>query len=556
MHLGLRWTSLICIISGTCLPLAYSKNHYIPAQIDALNDLSTDHIRFVVLPDRTGGVRQAVFLKAIEAIRQLDPDFVVTVGDQIPGYTEDVDKLNSQWDEYFSSIEPLEFPFLMTAGNHDNLLPEQKKLWRERLGPNFYHYRIGEFLFLHLDSQDSAVGGEYSTGLGDDQLAYLEEVLAANTDVFWTFVLLHQPIWSVLEDVRVTEEGGTNIRGRHNSKGFADNGNWSVLEALLQQRKHTVFAGHEHYYRYETINENEYYTLATAGGVEVFYGMGDGTFDHLTLVSAKPGREPVITNLLLDGILPPDIITVEDGIAINALDELVFEPMIEPALIPLGESLDATIHLTLRNPSQYPLQFDLNCINLGTTLRIGQNQYNGTISPEGEVLLNIPVSGETQETSEVSVSVKLKVPLGGQACYEREFVHQAVLGIPRPGNITSTNPEEDHGVESLIDDDLSTYWASFGQNARFIYTLPEEQTLDSIKLAFFQGDKRKANFEIRASRDKINWECLFEGESSGETKGFEEFRFCKPVTVRYLYFIGHGNTINQWNSVLEMALGS
>jgi len=211
----------------------------------------------------------------------------------------------------------------------------------------------------------------------------------------------------------------------------------------------------------------------------------------------------------------------------------------------------------MRNPSPYPLQYDLDCVDL-EGLRIGKHRFSGTIPPEGKEILEIPVSRKGQtpapEKAGVRVSVDCRIPLRGQACFEKSFISDAIIPVPAPGGILGMNTDEARGAEFILDDDLSTYWTAFGQNARFLYVLPEERPLSSIALAFFKGDKRQAKFEIRGSRDLTDWEPLFEGQSSGKTNELEEFRFEKPATVRYLYFIGHGNTTNQWNSVLEMAL--
>ena len=47
------------------------------------------HFQFVVVSDRTGGVRPGVFESAIQKINLLQPEFVMSVGDLITGHTED-----------------------------------------------------------------------------------------------------------------------------------------------------------------------------------------------------------------------------------------------------------------------------------------------------------------------------------------------------------------------------------------------------------------------------------------------------------------------------------
>src|SRR5262249_20182937 len=56
--------------------------------------------KFLVVSDRTGGHRAGVFSQAVEQINLLQPEFVVSVGDLIEGYTKDADKLTEQWKEF------------------------------------------------------------------------------------------------------------------------------------------------------------------------------------------------------------------------------------------------------------------------------------------------------------------------------------------------------------------------------------------------------------------------------------------------------------------------
>src|SRR5581483_10904394 len=49
--------------------------------------------RFAIVSDRTGGHRAQVFSKAVERLNLLQPEFVISVGDLIEGYTEEKDKM-------------------------------------------------------------------------------------------------------------------------------------------------------------------------------------------------------------------------------------------------------------------------------------------------------------------------------------------------------------------------------------------------------------------------------------------------------------------------------
>ena len=62
-----------------------------------------------MIADRTGGMRPGIFKKAVEKINKLQPEFVVSVGDLIDGYTTDQDIINNQWDEFSEIHAELQF---------------------------------------------------------------------------------------------------------------------------------------------------------------------------------------------------------------------------------------------------------------------------------------------------------------------------------------------------------------------------------------------------------------------------------------------------------------
>ena len=62
---------------------------------------------FVVVTDRTGGERKGIWEKGIEKINLMQPAFVVSVGDLINGYTEDLNKIENEWNEFNSFVKKL-----------------------------------------------------------------------------------------------------------------------------------------------------------------------------------------------------------------------------------------------------------------------------------------------------------------------------------------------------------------------------------------------------------------------------------------------------------------
>src|SRR5262245_32187792 len=78
-----------------------------------------DTFRFAVGSDRTGGHRAGIFSKAVQQLNLMQPEFVLSVGDLIEGYTEDQEKLNAEWREFQGYVCQLQMPFFYVPGNHD-----------------------------------------------------------------------------------------------------------------------------------------------------------------------------------------------------------------------------------------------------------------------------------------------------------------------------------------------------------------------------------------------------------------------------------------------------
>lgn len=270
-------------------------------------------LRFAILPDRTGQERPGKFEQAIATIGALDPEFVISVGDLIEGYTEDTAAVEAEWDELDTMIAPLGVPMCAAVGNHDVWDEASGQIWEERRGERYYAFRRGGALFLILDTEDppqplppevqarqaalkqawandplatqerilEAVRGREpttipgQTAIRPEQVEWARQTLGAHADARWTFVILHRPAWK--EDPNPLAE----------------------IEALLAERKHTVIAGHEHYFEVFKRHGADYIVTATAGGV--WLRDGPGRLDHVLLVEMDedPSSRPVITSVPL-----------------------------------------------------------------------------------------------------------------------------------------------------------------------------------------------------------------------------------------------------------------
>lgn len=68
-------------------------------------------IRFAIIGDLTGGERDGVFKVASKGIEQMQPDFIMSIGDLIEGGTEDEAQMNSEWATFQNNLGNKGIPF-------------------------------------------------------------------------------------------------------------------------------------------------------------------------------------------------------------------------------------------------------------------------------------------------------------------------------------------------------------------------------------------------------------------------------------------------------------
>lgn len=235
--------------------------------------------RFAILADRTAAPRPGVFEDAVDKLVKLQPEFVLSVGDLIGGYTRDPAQANAQWDAMEAIIARLPMKFFYVPGNHDISNPEMLAVWQERRGDPWYSFVHENVLFLVLHTEDILRGG-----IGPEQAEFVRRTLQTHAGVRWTLVFMHRPLWF-----------------------FPERQGYDAVEAALAGRRYTVFSGHHHQYLKGERQGMTHYILATSGGKSALRGKEYGEFDHVTWVTMTDAG-PVVVNLELSGIVPDDIL--------------------------------------------------------------------------------------------------------------------------------------------------------------------------------------------------------------------------------------------------------
>ena len=300
-------------------------------------DLNNDpkNFQFAIVTDRTGGHRPGVFLDGVKKLNLLQPEFVMSVGDLIEGYTTDTARLNREWAEFNGFIDQLEMPFFYVPGNHDITNKVMEEKWLELYGKTYYSFVYQDVLFMCLNSEDNYRGSSRGT-IGDEQYEWIKKTLAENQDVKWTLMFLHQPLWA---------QSAETLR-------------WPDVEKLLTNRKHTVYAGHRHRYVQYEQNNGKYYVLATTGGGSPLRGPELGEFDHVIWITMTDGG-PIMANLQLEGIWPEDMVTDKSKeYFVPLVDNNPLK--IEPILVESNGFKQGKLNMKLTNDSDVPMTANLS----------------------------------------------------------------------------------------------------------------------------------------------------------------------------------------------------
>ncbi|MEM9325317.1 MAG: metallophosphoesterase, partial [Bacteroidota bacterium] len=288
---------------------------------------SIDQFQFAVVTDRTGGHRPGIFLKGIQKLNLLQPEFVMSVGDLIEGYTEDEVRLDAEWTEFMGFIDSLDAPFFYVPGNHDITNKVMEDKWKELFGVTYYSFVYNDVLFLCLNSEDNLRGSGRGS-IDDEQYEWIKKTLEENQEVKWTMVFQHQPMWIQDDPMR-----------------------WPDVEQLLEGRPHHVFAGHYHRYWKRSKGKGNYIALATTGGGSGLRGPAYGEFDHVVWITMTE-EGPILANLMLDGIWDENVVT-ED--IVELVRNRPYPVKVEPIYVASNALDQITAEVKITNDSDYPM---------------------------------------------------------------------------------------------------------------------------------------------------------------------------------------------------------
>jgi predicted phosphodiesterase len=242
-------------------------------------------VRFAIIGDRTGGHQEGIYEQIVSAVENEKPEFVMTVGDQIEGYTEDTATLSRQWQEYRSIVSGLSMSLYLVPGNHDISTSSQLGQYLANAGQPYYSFYHEKMHFVVLD----ASRWESGDSLPAEQLEWLATDLKQSRNARRTFVFYHKPFWY-----------GTTTDGRPDT----------LHKLFVKYGVDAVFCGHLHEYFSGTYDSIRYTVVGSSGGGAE--PGPTGILYHWVMVTADDD-ELTIVPVLLDGEHRRwDDVTVED----------------------------------------------------------------------------------------------------------------------------------------------------------------------------------------------------------------------------------------------------
>lgn len=279
-------------------------------------------VRFAVIGDRTGGHVPGIYEQIIQEVERMRPDFAITVGDEIEGYTSDSATLAQQWSEYLAITAGLTMPLHVIPSNHNITTDAQLPAYEHYIGKPLSSFDYGNLHFSIID----ASRWESSAELPKEQLAWLVNDLKTSKAKH-KFVFYHKPFWQ-----------NTLAKGRPDT-----------LHSIFRRYGvNAVFCGHYHIYFSANYDGILYTTVGSSGGSA---DPGPtGLLYHFAWVTVdKDGIH--IAPVKFGSVLPWDEVTSADLVTMDKVyasgAEFVGRVALDERLAPA----DSQVRVKLRNVS-------------------------------------------------------------------------------------------------------------------------------------------------------------------------------------------------------------
>ncbi len=370
---------------------------------------------FLVFGDRTSGKPEglSVLADAVHDANLLEPDFVITVGDMVQGYTHEPIWVQ-QAKDFKRVMDKLVCPWFPVVGNHDvtwrgpqgtpRPVGQNEGLFETPFGPLWYAcaHKNCWFIALFSDEGDPVTGEKGHDKpelqrMSAAQFEWLRDTLAKAHNADHVFVFLHQPRW---------------LKGVYGD-------DWDHVHELLKSAGNVsaVFAGHYHRMRYEGPQDGiEYIMLATTGGNQDGLVPAAGNLHEYHLVHVRKDAISVAA-VPVGKIMDVREIT---GILAEDCARLARQrpKFSAPLVVQAGAAVDGELQVVLKNPTSRPVECTITPESADSRWVFHPDHVHDTIAAGATLTVPVQVArraGEVDETwrfAQVAVDVDYLAPVG------------------------------------------------------------------------------------------------------------------------------------------------
>jgi Predicted phosphohydrolases len=231
------------------------------------------------------------FKQAIDTINKLNPEFVITGGDNLFDINStSYSRADSLITLYNKTKSRLKMPVYTAMGNHDlfgTFIPELsssnpmygKKMFESKIGKRYQTFVYKGWKFFILDDIDETVKKKYKGYVDSTEMDWIQKELAATNPKTPIIIVLHIPLITTFS---MLEQGALFA----NPEGLAVTNSKQVLDLFQGYNLKLVLQGHLHVYEDLYVRNIRFITGGAISGWK-WHGPNKGTREGFVLVKVK-----------------------------------------------------------------------------------------------------------------------------------------------------------------------------------------------------------------------------------------------------------------------------
>ncbi len=178
--------------------------------------------------------------------------------------------------------------------------------------------------------------------------------------------------------------------------------------------------------------------------------------------------------------------------------------------------------------------------------------YNGTTLLFSDV--TAPYSYAWTNVAAGTYSISAKATDNSGATATTPVLSITVAPAPPLCLPVSASGDDGNIPSNVLDNNTATRWSANGDGQWIQFCQGSAINISGVQIAFYSGNIRQSIFDIQLSQDGLIWtNALTNVRSSGTSLTLENFTFASQ-SAKFVRILGHGNTVNTWNSYTEVKI--